>query len=174
MGHPMRHILLLAIPFLLGGCTTRMVAPGEIAAVAPMLSVERFLQASNDRDIHSMARIFGTEDGAMIETGGTLGCGFKKLGSWFGMGQRCMTLQEVELQMDAIARILRHDDYTIVSENSVAGRTHPTFRIGIDFRVDGREIRDVAFLVVRSGQGRWLLEEIDLARMTGGTGGGRG
>jgi hypothetical protein len=136
--------------------------------VAPMLSVERFLQASNDRDIHSMARIFGTEDGPMAETGSTLGCGFKKLGSWFGMGQRCMTLQEVELQMDAIARILRHDDYTIVTESSVAGRTHPTSRIGIDFHVGGRDIRDVAFLVVRSGQGRWLVEEIDLVRMTGG------
>ena len=173
MGHPMRHVLLLAIPFLLGGCTTRMAAPGEVAAVAPMLSVERFLQASNDRDLHSMARIFGTEGGAFIETGSALGCGFKKLGSWFGMGQKCVTLQEVELRMDAIARLLRHDDYTIVSESAVAGRHNPTSRIGVDFLVNGREITDVAFLVVRTGQGRWLVEEIDLTRMTGGGGGGR-
>jgi len=164
----MRRFLLLAIPFLLGGCTTRMVAPGEIASVAPMLSVERFLQASNDRDIHTMARIFGTEDGAMIETGSSLGCGFKKLGSWFGMGLRCMTLQEVELRMDAIAQILRHDDYTIVSENSVAGRRNPTSRIGVDLSVDGRVITDVPFVVVRTGEGRWLVEEIGLARVTGG------
>ena len=164
----MRRFLLLAIPFLMGGCTTQIVSSGEMAAVAPMLSVERFLQASNDRDIYTMARLFGTEDGSVLETGSTIGCGFKKLGSWFGMGDRCQTIQEVELRMDAIAMIVRHDDYTIVSESSVAGRRNPTSRIGVDLLIGERTITDVPFVVVQTGEGRWLVEEIDLARIAGG------
>ena len=164
----MRRFLLLAIPFLMGGCTTQIVSSGEMAAVAPMLSVERFLQASNDRDIYTMARLFGTEDGSAIETGSTIGCGFKKLGSWFGMGERCQTIQEVELRMDAIAMIIRHDDYTIVSESPVAGRRRPTSRIGVDLLIGERTIPDVPFVVVQTGEGRWLVEEIDLARIAGG------
>jgi hypothetical protein len=164
----MRRILLLAVPFLLVGCVTRAAPTGEVAAVAPILSVERFLQASNARDLHSMARIFGTEDGAMIETGSTIGCGFKKLGSWFGLGNRCLTLQEVELRMDAIAQIVQHDDYTVVSERAVPGRTSPTSRIGVDLLIEGETISDVPFIVVRTGGGRWLVEEVGLARITGG------
>lgn len=168
----MRRFALLAVPFLAGGCTTQIIAPGEMAAVAPVMSVERFLQAANDRDLHAMARLFGTEDGPVIETGGTLGCGFKKFGSWFGMGDRCETLQEVELRMDAIAQIIRHEDYSIVSEASVAGRTGPSSRIGVNMRVRGRNIEEVPFVVVRTREGRWLVEEIGLQRIMGGRGGG--
>jgi hypothetical protein len=164
----MRRFFLLAVPLLLGACTTKTVPAGDVAGVAPMLSVERFLQAANDRDLHSMARLFGTEDGPFIDTGSTLGCGFKKFGSLFGMGSRCLTLQEVELQMEAIAQIVRHEDYTIVSENRVAGRIHPTSRIGVDMVKDGETIPDVPFIVVLSSGGRWFVEEIGLARITGG------
>ncbi len=163
----MRRILLLAGPLLLGGCTTTIMPAGEMASVAPMLSVERFLQAANDGDLHSMARIFGTADGPVIETGGTLGCGFKKFGSWFGLGDRCETLQEVEVRMDAIAQIIEHEDYTIVSESSVPGRVAPTSRIGVNMRVDGEDIPDVPFLVVQTGDGRWLVVEIGLTKITG-------
>ena len=164
----MRRILIVASAFLLGGCTTtQIVTSGEAAAVAPMLSVERFLQASNNRDLHSMARLFGTDDGASIDTGGTFGCAFKKLGSWIGIGDRCETLQEVELRMDAISQILEHEDYTVVSEESVAGRIHPTSRIGVNLQIDGRTVEDVPFIVVRTGEGRWLIEQIGLDRITG-------
>ena len=152
----MRRILLVATTLLLGGCTTTQVIPsGEVASVAPMLSVERFLQASNNRD------------GAAIETGGTFGCAFKKLGSWIGIGQRCSTLQEVELRMDAIARILRHQDYAVVSEAPVAGRVHPTSRIGVNLQIGNDTVEDVPFIVVRTGEGRWLVEQIGLDEITG-------
>ena len=164
----MRRILLITAALLLGGCTTTQVVPsGEVPSVAPMLSVERFLQASNARDLHAMARLVGTEDGPWSETGSTLGCAFKKLGSWIGLGERCQTIQEVELQMDAIAQILQHQDYTVVSEASVAGRVHPTSRIGVNLQIDGRVIQDVPFVVVRTGEGRWLVEQIGLDRVTG-------
>lgn len=167
----MRRFMLLAVPFLLGGCTTVVMAPGEMASVAPIMSVERFLQAANVRDLDGMARLFGTVDGPVIETGGTIGCGFKKFGSWFGIGERCQTRQEVEIRMDMIAEIIRHEDYTIVSEAPVAGRLGPSSRIGVNMRVNGRDIDDVPFIVVRTGEGRWLVEEIGLTRITGGRGG---
>ncbi len=166
-GQIMKRTLLFLPLFFLGACTTQVISSGGMAAVAPALSVERFLHATNTRDLHEMARLFGTEKGPIIETGGTLGCGFKKLGSWFGLGQRCRTLQEVELWMDAIAGILRHDDYEVVSESSVPGRVHPTTRVGVDIVVRGDTIRDVPFVVVRSGGGRWLVEEVGLDRITG-------
>lgn len=164
----MSRILLVVATLLLGGCATQQVlSSGEMASVAPMLSVERFLQAANDRDLHAMARIFGTEEGAVIETGSTVGCAFKKLGSWIGIGERCATLQEVELRMDAIARILRHEDYAVISEALVAGRVHPTSRIGVNLLMDGRSVEDVPFIVVKTGEGRWLVEQIGLDRITG-------
>jgi hypothetical protein len=138
-----------------------------MAAIAPTLSVERFLQASNARDLHAMARIFGTEDGPIIETGGTLGCAFKKIGSWIGLGQRCMTIQEVELQMDLIAEVLAHQDYSIGAEANVPGRRSQTTRVEVDLTINGRRIEDVPFVVVRTKENRWLIESIDLEKITG-------
>ena len=157
--------LLLALPL---GCTTTQTLPsGGMAAVAPMLSVERFLQAANDRDLDAMARLFGTADGPIIETGSTFGCAFKKMGSWIGLGDRCRTLLEVEVQMDLIAQVLQHEDYTIQSERTVAGRVNQTSRIGVDLLINGETRTDVPFFVVRTGQNRWLVEEIGLERVTG-------
>jgi hypothetical protein len=163
----MRPALLLAIPAVFSACTTtRYVSPGEVAAVAPALSVERFLQAANARDLHGMARIFGTPDGPIIDTGSSFKCAFKKLGSWLGMGERCRTIQEVEIQMDALARVLRHEDYSIASESVVAGRNNPTSRVGVNLLIGGVQVQDVPFLVVRSGDGKWFIEEIGVDRIT--------
>ena len=161
-------VFLAVIGVFLAGCTTtQIVTSGEAASVAPILTVERFLQASNNRDLHSMGRLFGTEEGAIIETGSTLGCAFKKMGSWIGLGERCLTVQEVELRMDAIAQILQHRDYTIVSEEPVPGRVHPTSRIGVNLRIGGDLVEDVPFIVVKTGEDRWLVEQIGLDRVTG-------
>jgi len=153
---------------LAAGCTTGRVASEGSAAVAPSLSVERFLQAANDRDLESMARLFGTVEGPIADTGGPLGCAFRKLGSWFGMSHRCVTKPEVELRMDAIAGILRHQDYQIVSQADVPGRLEPTVRIGVDLTIRGEIVRDVPFVLVRTREGRWLVQEIGLTKITGG------
>jgi hypothetical protein len=136
-------------------------------AIAPTLSVEAFLQASNARDYDTMARLFGTERGPVAETGSTVGCAFRKVGSWMGMGQRCVRREEVELRMATIADILRHQDYRIVSDRLEPGRRHTTNRVGVDITRGGALVRDVPFLVVRSREGRWLVQEIDLQRLTG-------
>ena len=101
-------------------CTT-VAQRGPGAGVVAQLSVERFLQAANDRDIEAMGRLFGTEDGPILDTGGTFGCFFKKIGSWFG-GTACTKRRDVEVRLDAIARLLQHQDYKIVREEAVAGR----------------------------------------------------
>ncbi|NIP58548.1 MAG: hypothetical protein GWN82_12155 [Gemmatimonadetes bacterium] len=155
-------VLLTAVP----GCSTRSVPSGEMAAVAPMLSVERFLQAANARDLEAMARIFGTAGGPIADTGSTIGCAFKKFGDWIGLGNRCVTREEVEIRMDAIAQIIQHEDYQIVSESRVAGRRNPTTRIGVNLEMDDDLVPDVPFVVVRTSEGRWMVEEIGLERIT--------
>ena len=135
-----------------------------VAPVAAQLSVERFLQAANQRDFDSMGRLFGTANGPAMETGSTFGCFFKKIGSWFG-GNACTRRVDVELRMDAIASIIRHDDYRIAREESVAGRTSPARRVIVDLTIEGEPVNAMPFIVVRTGEGRWLVEEVPLERI---------
>ncbi len=164
----MKHLLPLVLVLLLaGGCTTRTIDAGGMSAVGPQLSVERFLQAANARDLQAMSRIFGTADGPIGDTGSAFGCMFKKIGSWIGLGDSCSSAQAVELRMNAIALILRHDDYQIVSDQFVAGRDDPTTRVSTNV-VRGQEtFRDVGFLVVQASPG-WLVQSIELGKITGG------
>lgn len=153
---------------LLVGCATSSARVNPATAIEPQLSVERFLQAANERDLDSMGRLFGTADGALGDTGSTFGCAFKKIGSWFG-GEACRTRQEVELRMDAIASILDHVNYTVTQQQMVAGRDHPTTRVLVDLEVEqGRVVRGVPFVVVNAPSGQWLVEEIDLQRVMSG------
>jgi hypothetical protein len=169
----MNRVLLLLVAIglpVLSACAsappTRSVG---MAGVAPMLSVERFLQASNARDLDAMARIFGTERGALAErTGNPLSCGFRRVGSWVGLSRSCVSWQEIEIRMNTIAVILAHDDFQVRSEATVPGRTSPTTRIGVDLVQRGETVTDVPFVVVRAGDGRWLVEEIGLDRAMSG------
>jgi len=170
---------LLGLSLLLPGCSQQVMRGDGLVSLAPALSVERFLQASNARDFDAMARLFGTADGPVADTGSSLGCGFKMLGSWIGLGSRCERREEVELRMAAISDILLHQDYEIVSERQEPGRRTLTNRVGVDLTpcatVAGRRgactpmepVRDVSFMVVRSGQGSWLVQEIELQKITG-------
>lgn len=160
-----RRLVLLALAAIAPtACTTTVVRPGAAAPVAAQLSVERFLQAANQRDVESMGNLFGTKDGPLADTGSTFGCAFKKMGSWFG-GTPCTKRQEVEIRMDAIASILTHEDYRIIREERVAGRDAPTTRVLVDMTVQGSPVPSVPFVVVQTGQGRWLVQEVDLARV---------
>ncbi len=154
---------------LAAGCASpgpRAGAP--LAAEQPVVSVERFLLAANARDFEAMASIFGTARGPVsAQAGSPPACAMRRVGSWIGLARRCVSWQDIELRMSAISEILRHDDYRMASERSVAGRTAPTTRIGVDLHRGTRRYRDVAFVAVRSGSGRWLVEEIDLEAITG-------
>ena len=164
----MRGILkvgLLALLLLPATGCTRYVVESPAAAVGAQLSVERFLQAANERDVEAMGRLFGTAEGSVMETGSTFGCMFKKIGSWFG-GSPCVSKQDVEIRMDAIASVLQHRDYRIVDERRVAGRTQPTTRVMVDMTTElGVPVDGVPFEVVRSEDGRWLVQRVDLERV---------
>ncbi|MEJ2202827.1 MAG: hypothetical protein P8170_01820 [Gemmatimonadota bacterium] len=158
--------LIVASLILPAACTTA-VQRGPGAGVVAQLSVERFLQAANARDIESMGRLFGTVDGPVLDTGSTVGCAFKKIGSWFG-GTPCAKRSEVEVRLDAIAQVLRHQDYRITREQPVAGRLQEATQVFVDLTIAGEVVADVPFVVVRTSGGRWLVEEVDLERvMTG-------
>jgi hypothetical protein len=163
-----RLIVLLALGTLTA-CSSSQMRVNPATAVEPQLSVERFLQAANQRDLDAMGRLFGTADGPLGDTGSTFGCMFKKIGSWFG-GQACRSRQEIELRMDAIASILRHEDYSIAQQQMVAGREHPTTRILVDLVVEPeRVVRGVPFIVVHGSGGQWLVQEIDLQMVMSGS-----
>jgi len=126
---------------------TRVMQSDAASAVAPQMAVERFLQAANARDLHGMGQIFGTVDGPLMER------------------QR---RQDVELRMDAISSILKHDDYRIIREEMVAGRDDPTTRVMVNMTINGRSVDNVPFVVVRANSGRWLVQEVDLERVMAG------
>jgi len=146
------------------GCSPQS-RPPAVAPVAAQLSVERFLQAANARDVESMGRLFGTADGSVMDTGSTFSCFFKKIGSWFG-GASCTQRTEVEIRMDAIASVVQHEDYRIVREEPVAGRVSPTRRVIVDMTMpEGRSVPAAPFVVVQTGEGRWLVEQVPLQQL---------
>ena len=108
--------------------------------------VERFLQAANARDLETMSRLFGTPDGPI--------------------GDR-RSREEVELRMNVIAQILQHDDYEIISERSVPGAEFPSRRVGVDLVLPGgTTVRDVGFTLVLESDDRWLINVIEVIKIT--------
>jgi hypothetical protein len=166
--------LATAVGFLtilaVSACSTTRVAPGGAAAVAPQLTVERFLQAANDRDLEAMSRLFGTVEGPIGDTGSTFGCFWKKIGSWFG-GTSCVDRSQVEIRLDAIARVLQYRDYRIDGEENVAGRRAPTRRVFVNLTLNGgNRVDAVPFEVVQGAEQRWYVERLDLERIMQGGG----
>ena len=144
------------------GCASGPMSQSSfMAGVVPILSVEWFLQAVNTGDLQSMARIFGTAQGSMADrAGSSFSCGFKRVGSWIGLGDGCMARSEIELRMNAIAVILQHDDYRIQTESAVPGRERPTTQVSVSIQRGAERFTDVPFTVVQASDGRWLVEEI--------------
>ena len=161
-----RSAIALLLLVASGGCASSTVSGNFGAVLGPPLSVERFLQAANTRDLRAMAGLFGTYDGPVEDTGGSFGCFWKKIGAAFG-GESCLDWADVELRMDAIAGILEHRDYQIASERGVPGARRETIRIGVDLTVRGnRTVRDVGFVVVLASGDRWLIQIIELEKIT--------
>jgi hypothetical protein len=161
-----RRSLILVMALAAAACSSG-ASTSTVAPVAAQLSVERFLQAANERDFQAMGRLFGTADGPAMDTGSTFGCFFKKIGSWFG-GTSCVKHADVEVRLDAIARVLEHEDYKVVREEPVAGRLNSATRIFVDLTVKGESVPDIPFVVVRAQGGQWLVEEVDLQKVMAG------
>jgi len=160
-----RPLAPVVLALLVSAACSSQSRPAAVAPVAAQLSVERFLQAANDRDVDAMGRLFGTSDGSLMDTGSTFKCFFKKIGSWFG-GSSCPKRTDVEIRMDAIASIIQHVDYRIVREESVAGRQSPTRRVYVDMTMpENLRVTAAPFIVVQTGEGRWLVEQVPLEQV---------
>ena len=110
--------------------------------------MERCLQAANTRDLDTLSRLFGGAGGA-----------------WAGTRGR----EEVELRMNAIDEILQHSDYEIVSEGTVPGTVLPNRRVGVNMSLSsGVTADDVGFVVVLESVNRWLINTIELTKITEG------
>lgn len=132
----------------------------------PARVVAEFLDAANRRDLAAMASRFGTGDGPIGETGGAIGCGFRRIGSWIGLGERCLTAEEVELRMDLMAAILAHRSYRVGGQAEVAGRGRPARRIEVELEASMARGVAVPFILIWTRGGRWLVEEVGLGRLT--------
>lgn len=172
-------VALLALGGCGGGLVVTGVPPGGGGGPMPPSSigpgtppepgriVTEFLDAVNRRDLVAMAARFGTAAGPIGDRGGTLGCAVRRIGSWIGLGDRCLTATEVELRMDLMAAILAHRSYRVGAQTAVAGRGRPATRVEVEVdRAGGRGIL-VPFVLIRSDDGRWLLEGVGLDRLVG-------
>ena len=176
-----RALRLFVVPrvalLALGGCSGGAVVvdglagggggPDRAAPADPVEVVEAFLAAAGQRDHAGMARHFGTAAGPIGERGGAVACGFRRMGSWIGVGDRCLTGYEVELRMDLIAAILAHESYRVGAREAVAGKGRAAVRVEVEVDVAGRRGAVVPFVVIEADDGRWLVEEVGLGRLTG-------
>ena len=138
-------------------------APGPNPESSPARVVAEFLDAANRRDHTAMAARVGTAAGPVGDRGGRLGCALRRAGSWIGFGERCRTAREVELRLDLVAAILAHDSYRVGGQATVAGRGRPAVRVEVEVDRTGERSVVVPFLVIRTDDGRWLVEEVVLA-----------
>lgn len=131
-----------------GGCVSQTVSMGETApgpdAVAPSLVVERFLQAVNARDVTTLGRLFGTRDGPIADR-----------------DER----DAVEQRMFTLASLLRHQDYSILGDRVVPGRVGDALDIMTTLQQGERSVA-VPFTLVRTRDGRWLVERIDTGELS--------
>jgi hypothetical protein len=132
-------------------CASRTVVerPAGVPAnadVAASLVVDQFLRAANSNDLDTMARLFGNQDGSVLLRD---------------------PKDSVDRQMFALASILRHDSYAIAGSQVVPGRRSEATQINVRMKFGTREV-EVPWILVYSKDSIWLVEQIEITRITGG------
>lgn len=112
----------------------------------PALLVERFLRAANGNDLETMTRLFGTPEQTIVEREGQM---------------------RAERRMYVLASILRHRDYAVVGKQTVPGRMLDAIELQVRIETED-ETATVPFLVVRSNDGGWIIEQIGIEPLTSG------
>ena len=145
-----RVLTLMLATVVLTGCVKEEVVSGSRSAsnasnLGPSLVVEQFMRAVNSepKDLATMGRLFGTKEGPI--------------------GGRDPRAQ-VEQRMFAIATILHHDDYEILREQLVPGRTAEATQLLVRVKA-GNKSSNVPFTLVRYKEG-WLIEQIGIDVIT--------
>jgi len=141
---PLRMVGLLG--FLAIGCASEGVSIGGVhpESRAPVEVIEYFLTAARAGDLRGMAELFGTREGTVLARD---------------------PISEVEVRMHALASLLENDGYTIEEPEFVPGRLGGAVEIPVRLEMRGREFT-VPFTLVRTDEGRWLIERIGLEGVT--------
>ena len=132
---------LLALPLF--GCAAQTVRAAD-DGIGPAMVIERFLRAANSNDLDTMANLFGTRDGPIADQG---------------------SRQQVDDRMFVLASLLRHSDYRIESEEIVPGRRDVATQLNVALTINQDRVV-VPFTLVRSKRGPWLIEIIEVQRIT--------
>jgi hypothetical protein len=142
-----RAFTLMLAMVVVTACVKEQVVSGARSAanLGPSLVVEQFMRALNSepKDAVTMARLFGTKEGPI--------------------GARDQKNQ-VEQRMFAIAAVLQHDDYEVVREVQVPGRTAEATQLIVRVK-KGERTSNVPFTLVRYKEG-WLIEQIGIDVIT--------
>lgn len=144
-----RNGLTLAMVLALGaGACGGSGPPPELAGGSPgaALVVERFLRAANANDLETMTQLFGSSTQNIVQLDGQ---------------------SKAERRMYALASLLRHDDFRIVGQQSVPGRMREATELSIEL-VRGNRAVVVPHTVVRKRGGGWIIERIEVERLTQG------
>ncbi len=145
-------LLLMPAVLLFAACVQRQVVTtttsntsGTASALGPALVVEQFMRAVNrePKDLATMGRLFGTREGPIAERDAKA---------------------DVEQRMFAIATVLHYDDYQIVREQLVPGRTQEATQLIVNVQAGGKT-HSVPFIMVRYKDG-WLIEQIGIDVIT--------
>jgi len=142
---------LLAVALLVGvtacasGSSSPAAAPApETASVATSLVIDQFLRAANSNDLDTMARLFGTANGSIL--------------NW-------EKKDDVEKRMFTIASVLRHDSYAVKRQEIVPGRRNEATRVIVGMKIGQSEI-DVPYTLVWTKDRIWLIEQIGIDQIT--------
>lgn len=143
---------MLALLVLSTACLSRRVEPitpneglpGN-TDVATSLVIEQFLRAANENDLDTMARLFGTVNGPNVGR---------------------VPKDQLDQQLFAIASILRHESYEIVRREIVPGRRSEATQVVVRMNMGRDRVVDVPYTLVYSNANNWLIEQIDLEKIT--------
>lgn len=130
---------------LLSGCAGSPPRAAVDSSVGPAMTVERFLRATNQNDLDTMASLFGNRSGSVT---------------------RVWSEKEVDERMLIFTSVLRHTDYAIVGEEVVAGRRGEATQLNVRMVIQGDTVQ-VPFTMVLTGNQNWLIENIGIERVTG-------
>lgn len=143
-------LVLLAAVATLGACggsgSSGPVVPGvaPAPAAAPADVVERFMRLLAAKDYLGMGHLFGTAEGPITSRD---------------------PQQQVERRMYAIANIMANDRFVIRGQQGIPGRGPEVTQLTVQITQQG-ETKDVPFVVVRSANGGYLVEQVDLQAVT--------
>lgn len=142
-------VILLLGSASLAACATSgglVGNPADYGSASPEIAVTTFLEAVQEEDYTVMGQQFGTRKGPAEER---------------------MGISEVEQRMVVLAGLLRHRSHQLRrSDLARLGEDRRRFMVRLSGTQNGTV--EVPIVAVRSSEGRWFIQQIDVDPLTGG------